>query len=208
MYRVFDLFDMGLFGSDDVKLENADIDCEPQGEYVTEERVAKLDGILDEGESVHYLTKGSKVTVKGDGSGFGGNDKETKAGTKGKVRAAFTDGRVAIKIPQLTGSDEQTIPYDTVTSVDLDSGLVTKELKLQTEGYSYEIKVEDPGKEECRDITKFVRERRSSEGDQTVVAESDPDPTEQLQRLKELHEDGVVSDEEFEEKKEDLMDRL
>lgn len=197
---------MGLFGSDG-SVENANLDCEPQGEYVTEKRVAKLDGILDEGENVHYLTKGSKVTVKGEGSGFGG-DTETKAGTKGKVRAAFTDKRIAIKIPQLTGSDEQTIPYDTITSVDLDTGLVTKEIKLQTEGYSYEIKVEEPGKDECRDVTKFVREKRSSAGEDAVVKESEPDPTEQLQRLKELNDDGVISDEEFEEKKAELMDKI
>lgn len=37
---------------------------------------------------------------------------------------------------------------------------------------------------------------------------SDPDPTEQLKNIKELHEQGVLTDDEFEEKKQKLLDKI
>jgi hypothetical protein len=57
-------------------------------------------------------------------------------------------------------------------------------------------------------VQEKIKERNQSEEDGSgSEAESVP-PIERLERLKELHEKGAVSDEEFEEKKEELLDEI
>lgn len=183
-----------------------------RGDYVTPERVEKVADVLDEDETVHYLTRGSTVDVEGSSAGASlfGDDRSRKTGTKGYVRAAITDRRVVVKVPQWLGSDERSVPYQNITSVDLDTGLVNKRLSLQTPGQTYHIEAHDPGKDEIRDAVRFVRnEITASQEDRVVVEDAgEPDPTEQLQNLTQLHEDGVLTDAEFEEKKAELLDRI
>jgi hypothetical protein len=186
-------------------------DHSPVGDYVTEKRVNKLGDVLDADENVHYLTRGTTVDVEGSSAGKSlfGDDRSRKSGTKGYVRAAYTQKRVVIKIPQWMGSDERTIPYRNITSVDLDTGLVNKRVSLQTAGQTYHIETQEPGKSECREIVKFVRDKiRDSQTSSNQTEKSEEDPLDQLDKLKDLHEKGAISDEEFEGKKEDLLDKI
>lgn len=182
------------------------------GAYVTAERIEKIESVLDDSEKVHYLTRGSTVDVEGSsaGSSLFGDDRSRKSGTKGYVRAAITDKRVVVKVPQWLGSDERSVPYQNITSVDLDTGLINKRLSLQTPGQTYHIEVHEPDKDEVRNAVKFIRNKiTESQEEQVVVQGNDePDPTEQLQNLKELHEEGVLTDAEFEEKKQSLLDKI
>ncbi|TKR25884.1 PH domain-containing protein [Natronomonas salsuginis] len=183
-----------------------------RGAYVTDTRIKKVESVLDDDETVHYLTRGSTVDVEGSSAGTSlfGDDRSRKSGTKGYVRAAITDKRVAVKIPQWLGSDERSIPYDSITSVDLDTGLVNKRISLQTPGQTYHIEVHEPGKDECRDAVRFIREKISETKQQQVITQesADPDPTEQLKNIKQLHDEGVLTEKEFEEKKQSLLDKL
>lgn len=186
---------------------------EPLGNYVTEERFDKINDILDPDEVVHYITRGTTVDVEGSGAGTSlfGDDRSRKSGTSGYVRAVMTDKRVAIKVPQVLGDDERSIPYDSITSVDLDTGLTFKRMTLQTPGSTYHIEAQEPGKEEVREVVSFIRDERRKANQTEVVStedSSEPDPLEQLDKLKELHEKGAVSDNEFEEKKSDLLDKI
>jgi len=194
---------MGLFGSDDTTSE--DVACAPQGQYVTSERVEKIKSVLQDGENVHYLTRGSTVDVQkgGDSSSLFGDNRSRKTGTRGYVRAAFTDTRVVVKIPQLLGSDERSVPYENVLSVDLDTGLVKKRITLQTAGPTYNIEADEPEKDEIREAVNFARERMG--GNSTTTED---DALDKLEKLKELHEDGVLSDAEFEEKRQSLVDDI
>ena len=193
---------MAIFGSDDDGLG-----YEPRGEFVTATRVSKLGGVIEPDERVQYTTAGTTIDVEGAGSGRSlfGNDRSRKTGTRGYVRTAFTDDRVAIKIPQWTGSDERTIPHRNIVAIDLDTGLVKKRISIQTPGPTYHIEVDEPGKSECRELVRFVRDRVSEvqEG-----GESSAGPTEQLQRLQELRNDGVVTEAEYEEKREELLSEI
>ena len=193
---------MGLFGGDG-------LDYEPEGEYVTKKRVGKVEDVLDDDEQVMYLTRGSTIDVEGGGSNKSlfDDDRSRKSGTRGWVRAAFTQKRVVVKVPQWLGSDERSIPYSNITSVDLDTGWVKKRITLQTPGPTYHIEADEPGKGECRAAVRFIREKMT-EANQLMSVESEPDPMEQLERLKSLHDDGVVTDDEFEEKKQALLDKI
>jgi len=188
------------------------LDVEPQGAYVTREQFRKVSDILDSDEQVHFITRGSTVDVEGSsaGSSLFGDDRSRKSGTKGWVRAVISDRRVAIKVPQILGDDERSVPYSNITSVDLDTGLVNKRLTLQTPGQTYHIEAHEPGKEEVRDAVRFIRKKISDANQPDVVQteSSEPDPLDQLNKLKEMNEEGVVSDEEFEEKKSELLDKI
>lgn len=201
---------MGLFSSDETDVSDH-MKADPQGDHVSQKRLRKIDPVLEEGESVHYMTAGSTVDAEGDGAGQSlfGDDRSRKSGTTGYVRTAFTDDRVVIKIPQITGNDQRIVPYNNITSVDVDTGMIKKRISLQTKGHTYHIEVDKPGKEECRDIASFVREKmRELQESQQTANTNEPDPTEQLTRLKDLHDDGVLTDEEFQEKKQSLLDQI
>ena len=185
-----------------------------KGEYVTEERVEEVRDILDPDEKVHYITNGGTIDVEGSGAGSSvfGNDRGRKS-SLGNLRAVITNRRVAVKIPQMTGDDERSVPYDSITSVDLDTGIANKRLTLQTAGQTYHIQVTEPKKEEVQEITRFIREKRKEANQQEVVVQqsddsSEPDPLEQIEKLKELKEAGAISEDEFEEKKQDLLDKI
>lgn len=149
----------------------------------------------------------------GAGSSAFGNDRDRKNSLSGNLRAVITDKRVAVKIPQVLGDDERSIPYDSITSVDLDTGLVNKRLTLQTAGQTYHIQATEPGKEELREAIRFIREKRKEANQNEVVVQqsddsSEPDPLEQIEKLKGLKESGAISEDEFEEKKQELLDKI
>lgn len=187
------------------------MDADPQGAWVTPARIAKMGHTLDDDdEVVHYMFKGGTIDVEGSTSGTSlfGNDRDRKSAIKG-IYTAVTDQRVVIHIPQFTGNDERHVPYSSVVSCDLDTGLVAKRLSLQTKGPTYHIQVNEPGREELREAIRFIRDK-AEDANKTVVQgdESEPDPTEQLKNIKELHEQGVLTDAEFEEKKQRLLDKI
>lgn len=197
-----------IAAADSVDSLNAD----PQGAYVTAERVRKISDVLNPDEVVHYLTKGSTVDTEGAGSGSSlfGNDRSRKSGTRGWVRAAITDQRTVVKIPQVLGDDERSIGYDNITSVDVDTGLVNKRLTLHTAGPTYHVEVQEPNKQEVSDAAGFIR-RQVSEANQPTVVQtesSEPSASERLRELKDLHDDGLITDEEFEDKRAGLVDEL
>lgn len=188
--------------------------ADPQGGYVTQARFEKVKDILDPNEQIHFLTRGSTVDVEGSSAGHSlfGDDRSRKSGTRGWVRAVITDKRVAIKIPQMLGNDERSVPYSSLTSVDLDTGLVNKRLTLQTPGQTYHIEAHEPGKDEVRRAIRFIRQQVEQANQPDVIqqqsGDSEPDPLEQIEKLKELNEAGTITDEEFESKKQDLLDKL
>jgi hypothetical protein len=186
------------------------MNAEPRGNWVTPKRVAKMGDTLDPDENVHYMFKGTTIDVEGSTSGTSlfGNDRDRKSAIRG-IYTAVTDKRVVINIPQFTGDDERHVPYSSIVSCDIDTGLVAKRLSLQTKGPTYHIEVNAPGKDELREAARFVRDK-AEEANKTVVqsTESEPDPTEQLKNVKELHEQGVLTDAEFEEKKQALLDKI
>lgn len=188
----------------------AHMQADPQGHWVTPARVEKMGSTLDADEKVHYMFKGGTLDVEGSTSGESifGNDRDRKSSLKG-VYTAVTDKRVVINIPQFLGDDERHVPYSSIVSCDLDTGVVARRVSLQTKGPTYHIQAQGPDKDELRTALRFVRDK-AEEANKVVVegGGSDPDPTEQLKNVKELHDAGVLSDEEFAEKKQSLLDKI
>lgn len=64
------------------------------------------------------------------------------------------------------------------------------------------------GKKECRNLVSFIEMKIEEASQRSATSGQEIDPTEQLQRLKELHDDGLVTDEEFEEKRAKLVEKI
>ncbi|WP_380677613.1 SHOCT domain-containing protein [Salinigranum sp. GCM10025319] len=56
---------------------------------------------------------------------------------------------------------------------------------------------------------RFIREQvEAANRPQQVQATDEPDPTDQLVKVKELHDQGLLTDDEFEEKRRALVDEI
>jgi hypothetical protein len=102
--------------------------------------------------------------------------------------------------------DAEVIPTKSISSVQAKKdGLVFTKVTAYASGNTIVFRLSHAEAKSFKDaLTKLVLEQSSSSG-QTVVA---PDPVEQLRKLAELRDLGVVSVEEFEAKKADLLARM
>jgi len=158
---------------------------------------------LDDDEEVKYIIKGKNVEIEG------GVEKERTGSSIGKkMKTVVTNKRVLLIIPQrLKGTDTKTIMYDNIAGVDISSGYLIRKLRIQSLSQVYDIHI--LSEEVAEQAVDYIRERHQ-EASQTTeeVTAPAPDPTEQLKNLKELNESGTISDEEFEEKKDELMEKI
>jgi hypothetical protein len=192
---------MGLFGqdNDDIVLENADLDCDPQGPSVTKSSVAKIDEHLSPGEKVHYLSTGTRFSINGE-------DKQTM-----KLRLVLTDRQILLKRKQgLISNEQQTFNYEDISTVNLQKGMVFKKIAIEMQSATYGIGVTDShDSDELQAMVEFIREKsRSSRETQGGSAGGETDPLNRIDQLKQLNEKGAISDEEFEQKKDDLLDQI
>lgn len=192
---------------EEILLENANLDCEPQNEYVSKREVKKLDKYLEPGENIHFLGRDGGGQLKIDG--------KKRDGVTGVLSAA-TDRRVLFKTGKMIGGSQTSIDYRDISSVEVSFGMVQKRINLETDSKVFGIGVGQLGKDEVQDMAQFIREKmRESNGtDDTTTeqavgsSENEEDPLDKLERLGELRDDGVITEEEFQEKKKSLLDQI
>lgn len=198
---------MGLFDrtkEEDIILENANLDCDPQNEYVSKKRVKKIDDLLDPGENVHFLATDAGGQLKIDG----------ESQDIINLTTVVTDRRVLFKHRKMIGTKQTSINYKDISSVEVSFGVIQKRLNVETDTKVFGMGVGQIDKDEVQDMAQFVREKahetsrpetgRSNE--QPLTEEEDP--LDKLERLGELHDSGVISEEEFQEKKQTLLDQI
>ncbi|MDG5761320.1 SHOCT domain-containing protein [Natronococcus sp. A-GB1] len=196
---------MGLFGGDeDVQIENAELACTPQNDFVSEEEVAPLDDHLDPGEQVHFLfTGGSGMEIDGE-----------QGDRKGKSRTAVTDDRVLVKVGTIgtftphSGHSYQSIRYRDMSSVNLKEGLVTVKLVIESSSKRYGVYLQQASFSDVgQEVVEFIRAQMQASTETGSPVGAD-DPLAKLEQLRDLKDDGVLTEAEFTEKKQELLDRI
>ncbi|WP_277543240.1 PH domain-containing protein [Haloarcula laminariae] len=160
--------------------------------------------LLDDGEQPHYFLRGSSVDVEGDGAGgesITGWDRDRRIGG---AFTLITEQRVLVIANHFRGYDEHTIPYDSINTVNLNNGLLSTRLSLQTRGATYHLSVSNSDDDEAQDSVNYLRENRQQKNE----PDSTEDPLDQLEKLQSLYQDGVLTQDEFEEKKASLLDEV
>lgn len=153
--------------------------------------IERLAEHLWKGETVERMTTG----VYGDGTRMG------LIVLTGRRLLFIQDGVVYKK--------SQDFPLDEVTSVQWSSGLLLGAIRIVASGNITEITNvnKDDGKE-IVDIVRALIGAPQATLNLTAAVAGQPDPIAQIRQLGELREAGVLSQEEFEAKKAELLRRL
>lgn len=153
--------------------------------------IKRLTNYLWEGETVDQMTTGTY----GKGTGL----------------VVLTDRRLLFVQDGIMSQTSEDFPIDKVSSVQWASGMVMGKVTIFASGNKSEIT--NVNKEDGKEIVDKIRHVLSAPREQTPPAPAASphpaaDPIEQLKRLGELRDAGVLTPEEFDAKKADLLGRM
>lgn len=117
-----------------------------------------------------------------------------------------TDQRVVFYAKKFGGYDLESFPYSNISSFEQSKGMMGHKIKMFASGNEVEVKWINQG-----DIDLLMREVKtrlqSNTPSVSVATETaaPPDPTEELRKYAALRDDGIITDEEFQEKKRQLL---
>jgi T3SS (YopN, CesT) and YbjN peptide-binding chaperone 3/Bacterial PH domain/Short C-terminal domain len=124
----------------------------------------------------------------------------------------LTDRRLLYLKQGMFGSKTEDFPLDKISSVEWSSGMATGTLTVFAMGNQNKIK--NMNKDDGKEITDLLRNRISASMSEVPVvspapeAGPVPDIPDQLRKLAELRDEGILTPEEFEAKKADLLARM
>lgn len=121
----------------------------------------------------------------------------------------LTDRRVIFIEAGLGRSRFEDFGYDKITSVQTSSGMMFGELTIHASGNKAEMK--NMLKDRAKEIGEYVRNQINApaavhtSGAPPVAAPVTDDPADQIRKLAALRDEGLLTDEEFQAKKRDLL---
>jgi hypothetical protein len=124
----------------------------------------------------------------------------------------LTDKRLLYVKEGMFGHKTEDFPLDKISSVDWKSGMATGTLTVSAMGN--EKKIKNLNKEDGKEMTDLLRNRTFGAQQVAPVADSAqagqpaPDIPDQIRKLGELRDAGVLTEEEFEAKKNELLSRM
>lgn len=153
--------------------------------------IKRLERHLHGGETVEQMTTGA----------YG----------KGHGLVVLTDRRLLFMHEGVMSKSSEDFPIEKVSSVSWSSGMVFGTIIIFASGNKSEIG--SVQKDDGKEIVDKIRHRLSSPSPAAHAAPAQEavavaDPIEQLKKLGELRDAGVVTEEEFEQKKSDLLRRM
>jgi Bacterial PH domain/Short C-terminal domain len=166
--------------------------------------MAKLDKLvdqakehLDEGEEVLAVIKGTYETKKM------GND-WTRAGI-----LAATDHRVVFYAKKMGGYDMEVFPYKNISSIETGKGMMGHHIKFFASGNELHLKWIDKSSDTPGFVAIVKDHINAAHATPTAQASGDqPDVADQIRKLGQLRDEGLVSEEEFDTKRAELIARL
>ena len=165
--------------------------------------MAKIDKLLeqagphlDEGESVLSAVEGAYEVER-----LGADSVR-----RGVLLA--TETRLVFYAKKLTGFDLESFPYKTVSSFERGKNINGGILKFHASGNSVSVKwIRSPNLDEFVTMVKGRIDEAHTASSAPATAAA-PDPADQLRKLGELRDAGLLSEDEFAQKKQQLLDRM
>ncbi|WP_416841428.1 SHOCT domain-containing protein [Haloferax sp. DFSO52] len=181
------------------------------GESVTAASLAAVAGagsaslwdIVDEDERPQYLLEGTMLDIV-----TGEEPMRKMAGRDGSAYTLFTDRAVRFVVQYPTRVDIRTAPYETIRTVSLQTVGQNNRLRVETPDVTYVSYPSATSVDECTAAVDFAETQVNESQTATDSAGTTGDVLDALERLAALRDRGALSDEEFEAKKHDLLDRL
>lgn len=117
-----------------------------------------------------------------------------------------TNKRIIFYAKKLTGFDLEVFPYSNVSSIEMSKGIMGHKITFFASGNKATVKwIQD------KDVQKFVSEVKNRIGKKEevkAVPEVAVDIPTQIKKLAELKDQGILTEEEFETKKKELLAKL
>jgi hypothetical protein len=163
--------------------------------------VAKLDKLI--AQAREHLEEGEDVVSAVQGT------YETKiAGSDSVRKGAFiaTDRRLVFYAKKLTGYDLESYPYDHISSIEMGKTMMGHHIKFFASGNEARMKWID----QKQDVSGFIamvraRMKGGAGNGASAPATAEPDASDQIRKLAQLRDDGLITDEEFQAKKAQLL---
>lgn len=116
-----------------------------------------------------------------------------------------TDKRVIFYGKKTFGYNLETIDYSKISSVDYSKGYVFGKMKIYTSGN--DIEFETAMEIEAKEFMQIIKEKQHEPKQQstTIINEPSKSPAEQIKEYKELLDLDIISQEEFDAKKKELL---
>ena len=172
--------------------------------------IAKIEERLEDGEEVIEVAKQSKLAPGGSKL------------TPNTIIA--TDRRLIIRNPTMLGARQniEFFDYDQITNIKLEKGVFSANLVLTYPGMDRTASMlswgrEDDGeidaipKDKAENILQIVRNaivEAKKESQKPVQVVQQTSTADELAKLAKLHEDGILSDKEFDKMKKDLISKM
>ena len=121
----------------------------------------------------------------------------------------ITDRRIIIRNPSALGMRENTesITYDKITALELERGMMSSTVKIRASGYQGDI--DAIAKDKAEKVAQYVRDAMDrAKKSQAPQAGAQVSIADELAKLAKLKEQGILSDAEFTQMKQELLKRL
>ncbi len=107
----------------------------------------------------------------------------------------------------LYGLKVEDFPLDKISSIQYETGLIFGDIKIYTTGNI--AKIEKIEKSSARSFSEFIRNKLSQPIEPTITTVfSEPNVLDQLEKLAKFKENGILSEDEFNEQKRKLLEKL
>jgi len=192
------------------------------GQSVTAERLREAVGgtplyeLLSASDQPEHLLRGTVLDVVDRDAPESAADRRSRkvAGSGAPLLTVVTGSRVLMLVPHGEDVDRLSVPLSDVETVDTETAPgKTSRLRIFTPGTVYYPDVSRSTQEEIEAARGYLGETVGGTGAESTAGteggeRTAGDPLDTLERLADLHERGVVDDEEFAEKKAELLDRI
>lgn len=131
---------------------------------------------------------------------------ETKIMNKGTVRNGIfmaTDQRLIFYAKKLTGYDLEVFPYSTISSIEMGKNLMGHYIAFFASGNKASMKWINAG-----DVQFFVQSVKDRIGKKPDNYNGVVDAADQIRKFSELKDTGIITEEEFVTKKQELLSKM
>ncbi len=117
-----------------------------------------------------------------------------------------TNKRLVFFAKKLTGFDLEIFPYANISSIEMNKGFTGHSISFFSSGNK--VKMKSIKEKESGDVQKFIEYIKNNLGKKIENPEQLPDIAEQIKKLAQLNEQGILSDAEFQLKKTELLSKM
>ena len=134
-------------------------------------------------------------------------EKPKPGGQKEHIRTCIllaTDRRVLFYAKKITGHDVESLPYSLISSIIEGKNLMGHNVQVIAPGHFVDVK----WIKNAVELEAFVQTARARMGRPASQATSEADAMDQLRKLAELRDSGVITPDDFDNKKAEILKRI